>query len=75
MDGTLATIPTITRDDLVAFAKRTMARANLKVAVVGDISPEDLGRELDRVFGTPPGQGGPRSGGGRDAEGHRTRWT
>lgn len=54
VDGTLATIPTITRDDLVAFAKRTMARANLKVAVVGDISPEDLGRELDRVFGTLP---------------------
>lgn len=54
VDGTLASIPTITRDDLVAFAKRTMARSNLKVAVVGDISPEDLGRELDRVFGTLP---------------------
>lgn len=54
VDGSLASVPTITRDDLVAFAKRTMARDNLKVAVVGDISPEDLGRALDHVFGTLP---------------------
>lgn len=54
VDGTLASVPTITRADLVDFTKRTMARGNLKVAVVGDISPEDLGRELDRVFGALP---------------------
>ncbi|WP_245454296.1 M16 family metallopeptidase [Aquabacter cavernae] len=54
VDGSLATVPTITREDLAAFAKRTMARDNLKVAVVGDISPEDLGRVLDHVFGALP---------------------
>ncbi len=54
VDGTLASVPTITRDDLKAFTTRTMARGNLKVAVVGDISPEALGRELDRVFGALP---------------------
>lgn len=54
VDGTLASVAAITRDDLVGFAKKTLARGSLKVAVVGDISPEDLGRELDRVFGTLP---------------------
>jgi zinc protease len=54
VDGTLASVPTITRDDLKTFAKRNLARSNLRVAVVGDISPEDLGKELDRVFGALP---------------------
>ena len=54
VDGTLASVPTITRDDLKSFAKRNLARSNLRVAVVGDISPEDLGKELDRVFGALP---------------------
>ena len=54
VDGTLTSVPTITRDDLKTFAKRNLARSNLRVAVVGDISPEDLGKELDRVFGALP---------------------
>ncbi|MEP9376609.1 pitrilysin family protein [Aquabacter sp. CN5-332] len=54
VDGTLASVPTIARADLAAFTKHNLARSNLKVAVVGDISPEDLGRALDRVFGTLP---------------------
>lgn len=54
VDGSLASVPTITREDLAGFAKKTLARSNLKVAVVGDISPEDLGRALDHVFGSLP---------------------
>ncbi|MEW6257849.1 MAG: pitrilysin family protein [Pseudomonadota bacterium] len=54
VDGSLASVPTITREDLAGFAKKTLARSNLKVAVVGDISPEDLGRALDHVFGALP---------------------
>lgn len=54
VDGTLASVPTLTRDDIRGFAKRTMARSNLRVAVVGDITPEELGRRLDAVFGTLP---------------------
>lgn len=56
VDGSLQSVPAITRDDLVGFARKTLARGNLKVAVVGDITPEELGQQLDRVFGTLPAQ-------------------
>ncbi|WP_332118959.1 pitrilysin family protein [Azorhizobium caulinodans] len=56
VDGSLQSVPAITRDDLMGFAKKTLARGNLKVAVVGDITPEELGQQLDRVFGTLPAQ-------------------
>ncbi|QJP17726.1 insulinase family protein [Starkeya sp. ORNL1] len=54
VDGTLASIPAITRADLAAFAKRVIAKDNLKIAVVGDITPEQLGAALDRTFGALP---------------------
>jgi zinc protease len=53
-NGTLESVPTITRDDLVAYTGRTLARDNLKVGVVGDIDAETLGVVLDRVFGSLP---------------------
>ena len=49
--GTAASVAAITRDDLVAMRARLFAREHLKVAVVGDITPDDLGRLLDDVFG------------------------
>ena len=52
--GDLAILPTLTRDDLVALRQRVMTRDTLKVAVVGAIDAETLGRELDRVFGQLP---------------------
>lgn len=54
VDGTLESVPTITRADLAGFAKRVIARDNLKIAVVGDITPEALGAALDRTFGALP---------------------
>lgn len=54
VSGTLESVPTITRDDLAGFAKRTMARDNLKIAVVGDISAEQLAPALDKIFGALP---------------------
>ncbi|MFG1464068.1 pitrilysin family protein [Xanthobacter sp. DSM 24535] len=54
VDGTLASVPDITREDLAGFAKRNLARSNLRIAVVGDISPEALAAELDRIFGALP---------------------
>ncbi len=54
VDGTLASVPTITSENLATFAANTLARSNLRVAVVGDITPEQLGLELDRVFGALP---------------------
>jgi zinc protease len=56
-DGTQATIEKITRDDLANFHKRTFAKKNLKVAVVGDISAEELAKVLDDVFGGLPADG------------------
>ena len=50
--GTADSVRAISRDDLVAMRARLFAREHLKVAVVGDIAPDDLGRLLDDVFGT-----------------------
>ncbi len=52
--GDLDILPTLTRDELVMLRGRVMARDNLKVAVVGAIDAETLGRELDRVFAALP---------------------
>ena len=52
--GDLDILPTLTRDDLVTMRTRLLARDNLKVAVVGAIDAETLGRELDRVFAGLP---------------------
>jgi zinc protease len=53
-NGTKDSIAAITRDDLVAFHKKTFAKSNLKVVAVGDITAADLGRLLDTVFGELP---------------------
>jgi zinc protease len=53
-NGTPETIAAITADDLRAYTKNVFARDNLHVAVVGDITAEDLGKVLDRVFGDLP---------------------
>jgi zinc protease len=52
--GTEETVKSITRDDLEAYRKRIFARSNLKVVAVGDITPDDLGKLLDDVFGELP---------------------
>ena len=41
----------VTPDDLKTAREKMFGRDNLYVAVVGAIDPEDLKRELDRVFG------------------------
>ncbi len=52
--GTLESVPTITIDDLKAYAHRVLARDHLKVAVVGDIDADAVKAMLDRVFGGLP---------------------
>ncbi|HSI41556.1 MAG TPA: pitrilysin family protein [Xanthobacteraceae bacterium] len=54
VDGTLESVPTISRADLAAYAKRVLAKDNLKIAVVGDVTAEQLGAALDRTFGALP---------------------
>ncbi len=53
-NGTVETVSKITRDDLVAFHKRTFAKSNLKVVAVGDIDAATFGKMLDDVFGGLP---------------------
>jgi zinc protease len=52
--GSLETIAKITPDDLKSYTAKTFARSNLFVAVVGDITADDLRAALDSVFGELP---------------------
>ena len=54
VQGTLETVPTIKIADMRQFMVDRMARDNLVVAAVGDITPADLIRRLDEVFGQLP---------------------
>ncbi|HYA06193.1 MAG TPA: pitrilysin family protein [Xanthobacteraceae bacterium] len=56
VSGTPDSVPTISIDDLKAYAHRVLARQNVKIAVVGDIAAETLKPLLDRVFGALPEQ-------------------
>jgi zinc protease len=51
-EGTEETLDTITREDLVDFHKEHYAPNNAIMAVVGDISRDELRAVLDRYFGT-----------------------
>lgn len=53
-DGTLDSVPGIGADDLRAVHKRALLRGGLTIAVVGDVTPEELARLLDRGFGGVP---------------------
>ena len=53
-EGTQETVAAITRDDLVGFHRRSLARDNLHVAVVGAIDAATLGPLLDETFGDLP---------------------
>ncbi len=52
--GTPESIGSITAKDLRAFVSRRLARDNLVIGVVGDITPERLGALLDKTFGGLP---------------------
>jgi zinc protease len=56
-NGTLESVPTITREDLIDYHRRVLTRDTLKVAVVGDIDAATLGPMLDKVFGALPAKG------------------
>ncbi len=53
-DGTLDGAKAIAPEDLKGFVRRRFAKDNLKIAVVGDIDAETLGRLLDHTFGALP---------------------
>ncbi len=60
VDGNKNTLPTITADDLHAFVRAHLARDNLVIGVVGDVTPEQLAPLLDRAFGDLPAKAAPR---------------
>ena len=53
-NGTEATVGKMTGADLESYRKRVFAKDTLKVVAVGDITPEQLGKLLDEVFGALP---------------------
>jgi zinc protease len=52
--GTVESVETVTRDDIVALHRRVLAKGRLKIAVVGAIDPAHLAAVLDKVFGDLP---------------------
>ncbi|NSX55005.1 M16 family metallopeptidase [Parasulfitobacter algicola] len=57
INGTLATVASLTRDDMIEAKNRVMAKDRLYVGVVGDISAEELGTLLDTLLGDLPETG------------------
>ncbi len=56
-DGTLETVKSLSRDDLILAKAAVMARDRLFVSAVGDITPEALGKLLDDLLGALPATG------------------
>lgn len=57
--GTPESVRGLTVEDMRAHMARRYARDNLVVAAVGDVTPENLGRLLDRAFGALPATAAP----------------
>ena len=53
-DGTLETLAAITTEDLRTWVKSRFARDRLLVSASGDITPADLGKVMDMLFGDLP---------------------
>jgi len=53
-DGTLETVAALTPDDMRIAHRAALGRNNVKIGVVGDITPEALGLLLDELLGELP---------------------
>lgn len=53
-NGTLESVPKIEAADLKDYVRRVLAKDNLKIAVVGDVDAETVGKLLDQTFGALP---------------------
>ncbi|NQU61053.1 MAG: insulinase family protein [Rhodospirillales bacterium] len=58
-NGTLESVPKLTRADLRDFVGRRLAKDNLIIGVVGDIGREELSKVLDATFGGLPAKAAP----------------
>jgi zinc protease len=52
--GTLESVPTINVADMKDYVARVVAKDTLRIAVVGDVDPDTLGKLLDKAFGSLP---------------------
>jgi zinc protease len=52
--GSLETVPRITADDLRDYARRTFARNELTISIVGDVDAKAAGELIDRAFARLP---------------------
>jgi zinc protease len=57
LSGSETSINRITSGDIRSYWKRVFAKDRLKIVAVGDISADELGRFVDRVFGDLPAHG------------------
>lgn len=57
-DGTVDSVAAMTRQDLLDFVKSRITRGNLKIGVVGAITPVRLATLLDATFGPLPVRSG-----------------
>ena len=67
--GSVESVGSITKADMTAFVRQRFAKDNLTVAVTGDITPEQLGPVLDRIFGALPDQGRRQAAGRHRSQG------
>lgn len=57
VNGTTESVSNLQAADLKDYARRVLAKDTLKIAVVGDIDAESLGKLLDTAFGGLPAKG------------------
>jgi len=53
-NGTLDSVPKIDVADMKDYVRRVIAKDTLRIAVVGDVDPDTLGKLLDKTFGGLP---------------------
>lgn len=58
-EGTLQSVPKITVDDMRAFVRQRLAKDNLVIGAVGDVTAAQLGKLLDQAFGDLPAHATP----------------
>ena len=58
-NGTIGSVEGLKAIDLRAFVQQRLAKDNLIIGVVGDISAEELGKRLDTTFGLLPAKAAP----------------
>lgn len=59
LNGSLDSVASLTRDDLVAAHDAVLARDRVYIGAVGDITPEELGKLLDDLLAGLPETGAP----------------